>query len=276
LPAGLLRAAVEAAHALGKPLALAVNAIHAPAFRNPAAIMRKLRAADALGVDAFIVSNPQLLRDLSAARPRLRAQLHLSSVQPVFNTLAAAFFLRFGVSRIILPNQLRAHEAREIISFCLRNGVESEIFDYRFFGCAYINGRCQLHRPGYYRLRKETPDGSMCRVNARPGGLAAVKTLDLPERAAAVGAAAARLEQRLAGGGAPRFSDAAAFFDMLLAGASRLKYGTRHDPSRVKVRKVRAVREMLDLAEGLKAALPPEQAARAFTRKMSFWDGSKL
>jgi len=80
----------------------------------------------------------------------------------------------------------------------------------------------------------------------------------------------------LAVGGAPRFCDATAFFDLALAGAQYLKYGTRHDPTPLKIRKVKALRKMSDLASTLSSTLPLDKARRIFIQKMSGWDGTRF
>ncbi len=274
LPGRDLAAAIKKAHALGRKIALAVNAIHAPATNKRLAVMEKrVRSLDKLGMDAFIISNPYLLGLFSGRGKRLRAELHLSSVQPVFNSLSAAFFSRFGVSRLILPNQLSPKEALKTLTFCSAQGIETEIFDYRFFGCAYINGRCHMHRPDHYTLKSAILEGNLCRINARPGGLVKLNTLDLPGRARELPALVKRLENRFTCGGSPRLSNAAAFFDFFTSGAQYLKYGTRHDAPEVKVKKVSELRAMLSLAEQLSASLPPAEARRHFIRELSRWNG---
>ncbi|MBI4352233.1 MAG: U32 family peptidase [Elusimicrobia bacterium] len=274
LPGRDLAPAIKTAHALGKKIALAVNAIHFPAtLKQLAAAEKRIRGLDRLGMDAFIFSNPYLLGLFSGRRKLPGAKLHLSSVQPVFNSLSAAFFSRFGVSRLILPNQLSPYEARKILAFCRARGIETEIFDYRFFGCAYINGRCQLHRPDHYTLKSAILEGSLCRINAPAGGLVKLRTLDLPARARELPRLVKRLEARFTCGGSPRLSNAAAFFDFFSSGVRYLKYGTRHDPSGVKVKKVAELRRMLDLAEKLSAELPRAEARRAFVAELSGWNG---
>ncbi len=274
LPAADLPKAVKKVRALGKRISLAVNAIHAPATdRHLGAVEKRIRRLAALGVDAFIFSNPYLLGLFSGREKRLGAELHLSSVQPVFNSLSAAFFSRFGIARIILPNQLSPHEARKILLFCRARNIETEIFDYRFFGCAYVNGRCQLHRPGHYTLKSAIVEGSLCRINAKPGGLVKLRSLDLPGRAGELPALIKRLENRFTGGGSPRLSDAAAFFDFFASGVQYLKYGTRHDLPEVKVKKVRELRAMLGLAERLSSSNPRAEARRVFIRELSGWNG---
>ena len=270
LPYEHLGPAIKKAHSLGKKIALAVNAPYASAMCGDLpGLVRRIRTIDDLGVDAFIFSSPYFLEKFSGRKTRLRARMHLSSVQPVFNSLSAAFFARYGVSRIILPNQLAPAEAEKILAFCRGRGIETEIFNYRLFGCAYINGRCQLHQPIYYTLRAELPKGSLCRVSAERGGLVKVKSLELPERSGELLGVMSRLSSRLAGGGAPRLANAAAFFDFFSAGVQYLKYGTRQDPLSVKIQKVAETRRMLDLAVRLASSLPRGKARRAFVKKMS-------
>ena len=274
LPSADLPKAIKKVRALGKKIALAVNAIHAPASdKRLGAIEKRIRYLDRLGVDAFIFSNPYLLGLFSARGKRLRANLHLSSVQPVFNGLSAAFFARFAISRIILPNQLSPHEARKILAFCRARKIETEIFDYRFFGCAYVNGRCQLHRPDHYTLKAAIQEGFLCRINAKPGGLVKLRSLDLPGRAKELPGLIKRLEDRFTCGGAPRLSNAAAFFDFFSSGVQYLKYGTRHDLPEVKAGKVRELRAMLDLAEKLSSSKPRAEARRDFILELTRWNG---
>ena len=272
LPYDCLGPAIKKVRALGRKIALAVNDTHVPAISGKLSVMvRRMRAIDDLGVDAFIFSNPYFLELFSGRKTRLRAQIHLSSVQPVFNSLSAAFFARYGVARMILPNQLAPEEAKKLLAFCRGRGIETEIFNYQFFGCPYVNGRCRLHRPVYYTLKAELPRGSLCRVSAERGGLVKVKSLELPERSGEVLGLMSRLSSRLAGGGAPRLSNAAAFFDFFSAGVQYLKYGTRQDSGPVKIRKVAETRRMLDLARELSSSLSREKARQTFITKMSRW-----
>lgn len=109
-----LGAAFGKIHSLGKKANVAVNSL--TMIRGEAG-MRKL-AADIFkledqGANAFIVSSPALLRLLRGGGRRLRASLHLSSLQPCFNSGALRFFLRFGIRRLILPGQLAPLEAKE-------------------------------------------------------------------------------------------------------------------------------------------------------------------
>ncbi|MDT8285605.1 MAG: U32 family peptidase [Elusimicrobiales bacterium] len=275
MPLSRLPGAIKLAHSLGKKISVAVNAVLARATaRQLAAIEKSVRRLDDAGADSFIFASPYLLRMFSAPGRRLRARLHLSSVQPVFNSFAAAFFARFGVSRVILPSQLPPSEAGPLLSFCREKGIETEIFDYRFFGCAYVNGRCQLHEPGHYTARGKSGRASMCRLPAG-GGLVRPAGLDVPGRAGELPSVLARLERRLASGDLPGVSDSAAFFDFFSAGVDYLKYGTRRDPSAVKTAKVRAMRAMTALAEKLSAGGRAD-ARKRFVAEMSGWTGGGL
>jgi len=274
LPVPDILPAIKTVHALGGKIAIALNALNAPANnKRLREIELRVRELDKLGADAFIVANPYLLGLFSGRGKRLRAELHLSSVQPVFNSLSAVFFARFGLSRIILPNQLSPYEARKTLAFCRARGIETEIFDYRFFGCAYVNGRCKLHQPGHYTLKSVIPEGSLCRINAKAGGLVKLRTLDRPGRAGELPALVKRLEHRFTCGGSPRLSNAAAFFDFFSSGVQYLKYGTRHDSPEVKIKKVGELRGLIGLAEKLSAAMPKAEARRAFILELTRWNG---
>lgn len=250
-PRQSLPAAFRDIHALGRKALVAINSpfVHRTAVQMKA-LLAYIRGLDEAGADAFIISNPGLMSALRAGRP-LRARLHLSSVQPCFNTAALRFFLRFGISRVILPSQLAPREAAPLLAACRREGIETEIFDYRFFGCVYVNGRCNLHSRNFHTFRKGVHPSSLCRCGGSLAGLP-VKASDVPPGLAARAAAvAARVSRRMGGGGAPRFYNAASFYDFYSMGAGWLKYGTRLDPLDVKVRKVRAMRGMIDLAGSL-------------------------
>ncbi len=274
LPEEDLLPAIKKVSALGKKLALAVNSPWARGTDKEMAVLeRRIRSLDKLGIGAFIIANPYLLALFSGPGKRLRAGLHLSSVQPVFNSLSAAFFARFGISRIILPNQLSPVEARKILALCRAKGIETEIFDYRFFGCAYINGRCQLHSPGHYTLKSAMPEGNICRVSSGPDGLVKLRGLDRPERSGELPALVRRLGSRFSCGGSPRLYNAAAFFNFFAAGVPYLKYGTRQDPAAVKAGKVRELRAMIGLAEELSSSKPAAEARRLFVQELSRWNG---
>lgn len=257
-------ATIRAAHAHGLKIFLAANGREDRLRdREKEALLGKIRAVASAGVDGLIVASPGLLRLF--AGEKLGVPLHLSSVQPCFNSGTARFFVeRFGVSRIILPNQLAAAEAGGILKCCKEAGVETEIFFYKFFGCPYINGACYLHKPKYYTLEGPQREGDMCRMGSR-GSLAKVH----PERvfepdAGRIARTAARLALRVSRGGAPRLLNAASFFDYCLAGVDCVKYGTRTDCTEAKIRNLRIIKGALRAAEELAGRFPPEEARRRF------------
>jgi hypothetical protein len=268
-----LPAAFRTIHALGKKALVALNSMY---VIKDAAGMRAL--ADSVfrledqGADAFIISNPSLLSLLRSGRRKLKADIHLSSVQPCFNSAALRLFLRFGIKRLILPSQLAPREAGEILRVCRREGVETEIFDYRFFGCVYVNGRCNFHTAIFHTFRRNITGGALCRCGAGPA--LPVKPFNInPERAAEAPAVARLVARRMGGGGAPRLYNAASFYDFFRADVGWLKYGVRLDPPAVKARKVRALRGMADLAETLTAELGPAAGREEFIRRMTSWKG---
>jgi hypothetical protein len=272
---GNLRAAAARAHGLGKKLSLAVNAMILIYSRK-----QMTRFADGLnravddGVDSLIVASPSVFTLLKELKRPLPAPVHLSSIQPCFNSRAARHFIRLGISRLILPSQVSPLEARDIFRECRAAGVETEIFDYRFFGCVYVNGRCNLHDPVFHTFTRGTKGADLCRCGAGAGGLPSVKAAEVAAgRAPEAAALARRLYDRMTCGGPPRIANAASFFDFFSMGAGYLKYGTRKDPSDVKIRKVRELRAMLDLAETLAGTLPRKAARDAFINRMTGWRG---
>ena len=275
LNAGDLPAAVKKIHGLGKKLSLAANSIRLVYSKQGLRrCMDRFLEMDGAGVDAFIISSPSIFVMLENLKRPLCAELHLSSVQPCFNSMAARYFIRRGISRLILPNQLAPLEARAIFQECRAAGVETEVFDYRFFGCAYINGRCNLHNPEFHTFVKNIKGAALCRCGAGAGKITGMKALDAaPGRAGETAALWTRFSRRMNGGGAPRIGNAAAFFDFFTMGADYLKYGTRPDPSRLKIQKVKALRSMLGLAEELSRNLGPAKARAAFIERMTRWNG---
>ncbi|OGR39083.1 MAG: hypothetical protein A2X29_10260 [Elusimicrobia bacterium GWA2_64_40] len=258
------REIVRAAHALRLKVFLAANGRETkPEGFEKEALVRKIKLVASAGVDALIVSSPGLFFTLR--EEKLGVPLHLSSVQPCFNTGTAKFFVEnFGVSRIILPNQLAAREADGILKYCKSAGVETEIFFYKFFGCPYINGACYLHRPRYYTAVGAQPEGGMCRMGSC-GSLARVSPeLVFRREAAAIARTAARLSVRLSRGGAPRLLNAAAFFDYCLAGVDCVKYGTRTDDTPTKAANLKRIRTAMDVFGKLAGRFSPAEARRRF------------
>lgn len=260
------RETIRAAHANRLKVFLAANGREARLGDYDREILvGKIKAIAAAGIDGIIVSNPGLFRIF--AREKLGAPLHLSSVQPCFNSGTAEFYVKmFGVSRIILPNQLAAREAAGILKYCKSRGVETEIFYYKYFGCPYINGACYLHRPRYHTATGPQQEGGLCRMGVG-GALAKVSPARVFRRDAAVIArTAARLSLRVSRGGSPRLLNAAAFFDYCLSGVDCVKYGTRTDGTEAKIANLMRIKRMLEVVEKLAGRFQPEEARRRFVQ----------
>jgi len=273
LKGGGLKAAARKAHALGKKLSLAVNSMRITyAAGQMKTFAARLERAAADGVDSFIVASPSVFELFSRLKRPLPGPVHLSSVQPCLNSLTARYFIRLGISRLILPSQVAPLECAEIFKECRAARVETEVFDYRFFGCVYVNGRCNLHDPVFHTFREGAGQPALCRCAAGKGP--SVKPVGI---APGSGPEALRLTRRLYSrmtcSGPPRLNNAAAFFDFFTMGTNYLKYGTRADTPEVKVRKVKELRAMLDLAEGLSRDLPRSGARAAFIDRMTRWRG---
>lgn len=273
LKGGSLRTAAARAHALGKKLSLAVNSMRLTySARHIKEFARRMEDAAADGVDSFIVASPSFFELFSALGRPLPGPVHLSSVQPCLNSLTARYFIRLGISRLILPSQVAPLECAEIFRECRAAKVETEVFDYRFFGCVYVNGRCNLHDPVFHTFREGEAPVALCRC--APGAAPAVKPVAIaPGREAEALRLTRRLYARMTCSGPPRLNNAAAFFDFFSMGTNYLKYGTRSDLPEVKVQKVRELRAMLDLAEGLKRSCPGPRARKAFIERMTRWNG---
>ncbi len=259
-------AVISKAHAHGMKVFLAANALEDKLRdKQMKGLLGRIRSAAAAGIDGLIVANPRLLRLF--ADERTGVPLHLSSVQPCFNSAAAEFFVgRFGVSRIILPNQLAAAEAAGILRYCREAGVQTEVFFYKFFGCPYINGACYLHKARYYTLKGRHAEGNMCRIGSG-GSLAKVSLESVFEPdGKAIARTAARLSLRFSRGGAPRLLNAASFFDYCLAGVDCIKYGTRTDGTGAKLRALGVIKSALRAAEELAARFPAAEARRRFVK----------
>lgn len=97
------------------------------------------RLSEEIGVDAFIVSDVNLLRTL--ARAGLKAALHVSSVAATLNSESVLFLHEmFGIRRVILPRSVSLDEVAAIRAATPRE-VEIEVFLLND-GCAFEEGFC--------------------------------------------------------------------------------------------------------------------------------------
>ena len=133
-----LKQLVDGAHQLKIPVFLTLNAPYYTAEQMTWVMELARRLDGEAGVDALIVTDINLLMQLSQAK--LNAELHVSSVAATLNTEAIRFLLQFGPSRIILPRSLTIPEIGKIVA-ATRDEVEIEVFMLND-GCAFEEGFC--------------------------------------------------------------------------------------------------------------------------------------
>ncbi|HEY5719866.1 MAG TPA: U32 family peptidase [Gammaproteobacteria bacterium] len=138
-----LQQAVDAAHAAGASLALALNAQHYAAAQLE--LLHELVAAYAeMGGDAVIVGDAALLATLGDLRGRVR--VHVSSLAACRNREAAALYRELGADRVILPRTVNLAEACALATALPE--LEFEAF-MLYDGCVFEEGACHtLHLPG--------------------------------------------------------------------------------------------------------------------------------
>lgn len=124
-----------------------------------------------VGVDALIVSDLNLLIELS--KEKLPVRIHLSSLGSCFNSYAINFYRSLGVNRIILPRQLTMPEIKSIVTAdpqhpgsdklspekINNNTINSKKMEFEVFalndGCYFEEGFCQTsHTLGAFCLTK--------------------------------------------------------------------------------------------------------------------------
>ncbi len=132
-----LVAAVAYAHARGRELYIALNT-----YPTPTRIGQWRGAVDraaALGADAIIAADPDLLDYAASAHPQLARHL---SVQGSATTHVALRWYRerFDIARAVLPRVLSVEQVERV---CAANVVPIEVFAFGSL-CIMVEGRCQL------------------------------------------------------------------------------------------------------------------------------------
>jgi len=281
----------EKAHAAGKKFSMAFNDLCAMAQKD---VVLHVREACALPVDSFIVTLPYLL-ELFGTYKQSCQKLHLSSLQPCFSVESAEFFSGFGVSRFIFSNLLTPGEASRTVSFCKKRKIETEIFDYRFFGCQYVNGRCRnvdvlypeekeekefLSGPGSNGAEVFPPericrcDSVGCHLNIKrdpssvpaPAGIAPGREKEASENAVSI-------QERMLRGGHPSVGNPSSLFDFYTLGADYIKNPVRNDDTKRKTATVREMRRTVNLLGELSAKYRPSEAKARFILYMERWNG---
>lgn len=110
---------------------------------------------DSLGVDAVIFSDP-LVTDI-AKKNNLKFELHLSTQASILNKDAAKYYVKQGVSRIVLARECSREDIKNIID---ETGVQVECFVHGAM-CTNLSGRCVLSN---YFTNRDANRGGCCQV----------------------------------------------------------------------------------------------------------------
>jgi putative protease len=133
-----MRQLVDGAHGAGLPVFVTLNAPYYTAEQVPMVLELAERLSGDCGVDAFIVTDLNLMLRLSEVP--MNAALHVSSVAATLNTEAIRFLLNFNPTRIVLPRSVTLAEIEEITRE-VGDQVEIEVFVLND-GCAFEEGFC--------------------------------------------------------------------------------------------------------------------------------------
>ena len=110
-------------------------------------------ALDDMGIDAFIISDIGVLRELS--KLGLKAELHISTQANTTSYQAALAYSELGASRVILARELSIDRIREITKKT-KGSIETEVFIHGAV-CFSYSGRCAIsdYLTGYRANRGE-------------------------------------------------------------------------------------------------------------------------
>lgn len=106
------------------------------------------------GIKGFIVADPNLMIFLKNKIPGIF--INVSSINPVFNSEAVAFYRNLGVSRITLPQQLGLGEIKDLVNS--NPDIEFEVFILNDASknvdglCTYQHGFEELKNPNTHEL----------------------------------------------------------------------------------------------------------------------------
>lgn len=217
---------INSAHGCGIKFFLTMNAPYYTE-RQYSDLLDEARSVSGMGADALIVSDLGLLLRLRDALPEVN--VHLSTLQTVFNSEAARFFHRLGISRMVLPRELTLAEMAGVVKS--NPGVEFDAF-VMVGKCPNIEGFCTFthNSPSLvwpceerYDIAAETPGES-------------------PEGIINAQAGWSGVNRRQACGlcGLPRLQK---------AGVTALKLVGRGGPTKMKVAVIKAVKDAVDMMD---------------------------
>ena len=127
------------AHLRGVKLYLTVNTAIMPS-EFPAAL-ETVRQAWRAGIDAFIVQDVGLAKEMSKALPQ--ARLHVSTQMNTHNAAGVEAAARLGASRITLARESTLGEVAHLCEMARRRGMEVETFCHGAI-CICYSGQCLL------------------------------------------------------------------------------------------------------------------------------------
>lgn len=143
------------AHNLKKRVYLTVNIVFHEEDLD--GVFLYLEQAVAAGIDAFIVSDPFLIRYIHDHFPKV--EVHVSTQASTTNEEAVRFYQDEGARRVVLARELSCDEIRTIIE---KTQVDTEVFIHGAM-CTFYSGRCVLSN--YFTNRDSNRGGcsQVCR-----------------------------------------------------------------------------------------------------------------
>lgn len=131
-----IREACDFAHSLGKKVYLTLNIVfHNEDIKGVEDYIRDVANA---GIDAFIVSDPFIIKYIKTNFPSV--EVHLSTQNSTSNIEAVKYFKDQGIDRVVLARELSPCEIEKIIS---ATGMDIEVFIHGAM-CTFYSGRCTL------------------------------------------------------------------------------------------------------------------------------------
>jgi len=134
-----LAEAISLAHTQNIPVFITLNSPFYPESARKYAVGVCRKAVEEIGADGLIISDIPLLIDLRKAG--CSAPIHLSSLAGCINSGTVDFYRGLGISRIILPRQLRPSEIEDLVKRN-REQMDFEVFALND-GCFFEEGYCQ-------------------------------------------------------------------------------------------------------------------------------------
>ena len=131
-----IKEACDFAHKLNKKVYLTLNIV----FHNEdiEGVYDYIKEVADAGIDAFIVSDPFIIRHIKNNFPNV--EVHLSTQNSTTNMEAVKYFKNEGLDRVVLARELSLCEIKDIIE---QVGVDIEVFIHGAM-CTFYSGRCTL------------------------------------------------------------------------------------------------------------------------------------